>query len=98
MVQLRAHSLLISLFLCAGMSPAAAAEVVVVTLRAAATAGGGEITVGDVAELHGGDAELRQRIERLDLADLPKPGRNVQVSREQVGFRLRLAGINPKQF
>lgn len=86
------------LFLLAGTNSARAAEVVVVVLRATTTASGGEITVGDVATLEGGDAALRHRLERLDLSDPPKPGQTVQASREQVGFRRRLAGIDRRRF
>jgi len=71
---------------------------VVVTLRATATTGGPQVTVGDVAALSGGDPDLRRRIERLDLADLPREGQTAHVSREQVGFRIRLADIDARQF
>lgn len=77
---------------------AASAGQLVVTLRGVATAGGGQVRVVHVAELDGGDAALRQRVGRLDLTDPPKPGHTVQVSREQVSFRLRLAGLGPKQY
>jgi flagella basal body P-ring formation protein FlgA len=74
------------------------ADVVVVSLRELANAGGKQVCVGDVATLEGGSAELRQRIARLDLSDPPRPGQRVQVSRAQVLFRIRLAGIETQRF
>jgi len=66
---------------------------VVVELRPQATAGR-TVRLGDVARLDGGTDLLRDRLARLDVADLP-PGGTTTVKRGQVEFRLRLADVPP---
>jgi flagella basal body P-ring formation protein FlgA len=55
------------------------------------------IRIGDVADLSGGLAPLRDQIARIDLAEVGEP-KGIQVSRKQVTFRLQLAGIPTNLF
>lgn len=88
-----AASLLLVAYLTAADSSA-----VVVTLRPRAEVADARVTVGDVAAVEGGAPALRQRITLLDLADLAPDRPNTVVSREQVAYRIRLAGIDTKLF
>lgn len=74
------------------------AALVIVSLQPVACVDEREVRVADVAAIDGGDAALRERIAQLDLADPPRPGQAVQVSREQIGFRIRIAGIDQRRF
>lgn len=71
---------------------------IVITLRAAATVAATQVTVGDVANLEGGDEARRGRIARLDLTELPLTSQPILLSRQQIDFRLRLAGIDDHVF
>ena len=73
-------------------------EVVLVTLRSQATSGGSRVCIGDLAGLSGGDRTLREAIGLLDVADVPEPGTALWISKEQVFYRIRIAGIDPQQF
>ncbi|HWG47406.1 MAG TPA: flagellar basal body P-ring formation chaperone FlgA [Gemmataceae bacterium] len=75
-----------------------AAEPLVLTLRAEATVSGSQVSVGDVAALEGGDAQQRERIAKLDLAELPLSSQPILVSQQQIDFRLRVAGIDDRAF
>src|SRR5947209_6115560 len=66
---------------------------VVVELRPQAMARGRTVTLGDVADLRGGNDLLRERIARLDLTELPVAGASVTIKRTQVEYRLRLADV-----
>src|SRR3989442_1334247 len=66
---------------------------VLVTLRPAAVVDEPIVTVSDVALVQGGDLWLRQQIAGLDVAEVSQVGRTVAVSREQVSYRIRIAGI-----
>jgi flagella basal body P-ring formation protein FlgA len=74
------------------------AEPIAVKLRASATVSGSQVTVGDVAELTGGDERRRERIARLDLTELPLTSEPIFVSQQQIIFRLRLAGVEDGAF
>lgn len=54
------------------------------------------VRIGDVADLTGGTESLRTRIAELDLDDAPQAGVTPNVTAQQVMFRLRLAGIDPR--
>jgi flagella basal body P-ring formation protein FlgA len=56
------------------------------------------VYVEDVASLEGGDLQQRRLLGRLDLLDLPGWGGEVTISREQVRYRLLLAGVGPARF
>ncbi len=71
---------------------------VVVALRPQATAEAADVTVGQVAAVSGGPAELRRRVAALDVAALSGTAPAVLVSRDQVAYRLRLAGLEPADF
>lgn len=87
-------SLGIAVVLLAGVLAAAAeTEPLVVTLRAAATASGSQVTIGDLADLQGESNAERQRIAALDLTELPLSSQPILVSRQQIDFRLQLAGL-----
>ncbi len=76
----------------------AADPAVVVRLDPVASVGSREVRVRDVATVQGGPAELRERIAALDLDDAPPPGGTSELTREQVVFRIRLAGVDPSVF
>ena len=54
------------------------------------------LCIADVAELSGGSESLRRRIAILDIEDSPPAGESLKVTAQQIEFRLRLAGIDPR--
>jgi flagella basal body P-ring formation protein FlgA len=74
------------------------AGLVVVSLRPSAVVATPQVLIRDVAVCEGGSAALREQIARLDLADLPADGQTVSIAQEQVYYRIRISGIDPKQF
>ncbi len=75
--------------------PAAdASGAVVVALRPRVQVESRVIRLADVAQITGGNAELRERVQALDLDDPLKPGESLSITPTQVEFRLRLAGID----
>lgn len=94
---LRILSMAVGLVLAAYLT-AADSAIVVVTVRPRVEVPGLNVTVGDAAAVEGGPAALRQQIARLDLADLSPDRPSATVSREQVAYRIRLAGIDPALF
>ena len=73
-------------------APAAAA---VLVLNAKATVPGGKVRLQDIAQVQEGDAELRKKIEGVDLGRAPNPGYTRFVSKEIIASRLRTQGIDP---
>ena len=71
-----------------------AGDPVTVELTERATVGTAMVTVGDVAVVSGGDADLRARVSRLDLADLKPRDQNIVLGRRSVEYRIQLAGID----
>lgn len=63
----------------------------VVELNDTATATG-TVRVADVATVRGGSVADRNRITALDLTEMPKGGKSVELTRRLVEIRLRLAG------
>lgn len=70
---------------------------VVVTLREQAAVGTAAVTVGDVAAVGGGDPAARDRVARLDLAELRARDPGLTLSRRAVEYRVRLAGFDPAE-
>ncbi|HTU88748.1 MAG TPA: flagellar basal body P-ring formation chaperone FlgA [Gemmataceae bacterium] len=68
-------------------------EPTVLALRATATVSGPQVKLGDIADLQGGDDSERERLAGLDLAELPLSSQPILVTRQQIGFRLQLAGL-----
>lgn len=88
-----------SLLTALAFLPATAiAEPIVVTLHETASVSKGQATLGDVAALEGGEEEQRRRLGRLDLTDLPLSSQPTLISRHQIEFRLRLAGLDDDAF
>jgi hypothetical protein len=52
------------------------------------------VTLGQVASISG-DAEIRERLARLDIAEFKSHDRGLTISRRAVEYRLVLAGIDP---
>jgi hypothetical protein len=71
---------------------------VTITLRASATIGRSQALLKDIASFEGGAFWERQQLGNLDLADLPTSGSEVVISREQITYRLLLAGIAQNRF
>lgn len=79
------------------VSRAIAAEVpITIQLRSPSVPIANVVRIGDVAEVTGGDGSLRRQIAQLDLDDAPAAGQPLDVTPQQVAFRLRLAGIDPQ--
>jgi flagella basal body P-ring formation protein FlgA len=68
-------------------------DLLAVTLRQHVTVGLRGVRVGDVAELTGGTPALREAVAALDLADAAAARAGLSVKRQQVDFRIRLAGV-----
>jgi flagella basal body P-ring formation protein FlgA len=73
-------------------------DVVVISLRAAATVPDQRVYIEDVAQLEGGSFSIRNQIAKLDLSDLPLSEPVAPVPREQIYFRIRLAGFESARF
>ncbi len=85
---------------CAGSPRAQAGDAispVVISLKSSATVEGEVLRIGDIAELHGGNSALRQKISELDILDAPAQGESSDVTRSLIGIRLKLAGIEDDQ-
>lgn len=76
----------------------ATSGVVNISVQPSAVTTHGEVTIGDVAVLDGGDATLRSRISRLDLADAPQAGKATRLSRDLITHRIRIAGVDSGKF
>jgi len=83
--------------LVAAPPPPPTGEAVSLYLRPGVTLDGPVVTVGDVAALEGGNVAYRQWLAALDLADLSPAAPALEISKEQVAFRLRLAGATQFQ-
>jgi flagella basal body P-ring formation protein FlgA len=70
----------------------------VVALNPEATVRAPCVLLKDLATFKGATSDLEKRVAALDVADAPAPGGSVIVSKEQVAFRLQLAGIDPRDF
>jgi flagella basal body P-ring formation protein FlgA len=91
------------MFVVAPATPAPAAEaspsgVVVLLLSPQAGVAQREVFIGDVVRMEGGAAELRRRIAKLDLAEFDLLRPEVTIRKEQIAFRLMLAGIPESSF
>lgn len=85
--------------LCLTTSALAANErLVVVAVRPDAVVGAPHVTVGAAAAVEGGPTALRRRITQLDLVELSQDRPAATVSKEQIAYRIRLAGIAPELF
>jgi flagellar basal body P-ring formation protein FlgA len=69
-----------------------AAEPVIVELQAESKVQLAVVTIGDVAQISGGDAAIRERVARLDLADVKPREQSLIVTRRVLDYRIRLAG------
>lgn len=67
---------------------------IVLTLRATAAVSGAQVKIGDIADLQGCEDEERERLARLDLAELPLSSQPILITQQQIGFRLQLAGLS----
>ena len=87
--------------LAAGLAaPAAAvraADPVTIELTATVAVGKSIVTVGDIALISGGDATVRDRVARTDVAELKARDSGVSVGRRAIEYRLILAGFEPGQ-
>ncbi len=66
-----------------------------IMLKSKATTTGRVITIGEVANIVGGNTLTREKISGLDIADI-EPGQTVTIKIRQLDFRLRLAEIPTK--
>ena len=73
-------------------------NIVVVELRQSSSVDHRAVSIDGLAVLRGGEPGLRQQIGRLDVAEFTQTGKTVVVSRDQVAYRIQLAGIDPSRF
>lgn len=83
---------------CLQPPPAAGSATATVSLRASATVTNPKVCLGDIASIVSTDESLRRQLAELDLADLSTGGAAAPISRQQVEFRIRLAGVAPDRF
>ncbi len=86
---------LIATLAALAVASAARAEPVTVELNERATVGKLVVTAGDVATIAGGDAAVRVRVSRIDVAELKSRDPSVSLGRKSVEYRLLLAGLEP---
>ena len=92
------HALVAVLWLVGLALPAFGQPTVTVHLRTTqVNAFSDLIRIGDVAEVRGGDARLREQIAHLDLDEFGAAPQ-VEVTRSQIEYRMRLARIPPMRF
>ena len=73
-------------------------DVVIVTVRSTSTVMAAHVLVGDVADVRGGSARLREQLVRLDLADAPHAHQSIAIPANQIACRIQVAGIDPRLF
>jgi flagella basal body P-ring formation protein FlgA len=73
-------------------------QAVTITLRPLVRLSALDVVLADVASLEGGDNSLRERMAAVDLAEMTIATPSVVISREQIHFRLRLAGYQDREF
>src|SRR5262249_48327088 len=89
---------LLSVVAAGATPPALEHDPVVVTMRPVADVTGVDVLVADIAEIRGGDVQLREKIAGLDLTEAPRTGQTVVVTAHQLSCRIRVAGIDPRQY
>lgn len=89
------NRLLLLLLAVLAPSSAVAAGPVVVAVRERASAGTAAVTVGDIAAVTGGDPAARDRVARLDVAELKARDPGLALTRRAIDYRVRLAGFDP---
>lgn len=82
------------LLLLLAQGVAQASGPVVVAVRDQAPVGTAAVTVGDVAAVTGGDPATRDKVSRLDVAELKARDPAVTLTRRAVDYRVRLAGFD----
>src|SRR5260370_16234568 len=73
-------------------------ECLVVTLNTEVTVKARFVLLKDVATFSGAAPVLTGRLAALDVADAPPPSASIIISKEQVAFRLQLAGVDRRAF
>ena len=79
-------------------APALQPHAVEIALPAEARADGPLVRIGNVAQLEGGDAKLREALACLELAEFRGGDDRIVLNRDTLKFRLLLAGQDPKSF
>ncbi len=77
-------------------APRASAEPVVVTLASEAVVDDSIVDLSQIASLAGGPDALRQRLSRLDVVEFRLDTPQLVIGREQVRFRLLMAGVDER--
>ena len=80
-----------------GQTPKDGIRPLQISLQVEARADGPLVRIGHVAQLDGGDANVREAIARLDLADFLGKD-SMTLSRDQLRFRLLIAGQDSRSF
>src|SRR5438067_5152365 len=69
-----------------------------IALLPEARADGPVVRIGNLAQLAGGDVKVREALARLDLAEFQGARDRVVLSRDEVKFRLLVAGVDARSF
>jgi len=85
--------LTIALMMTAGGNAGPTPAVVTVELKPSASARNRWVTVGDMANLSGGERGAVERIARIEVAEVPPVGQTLAIKAKQIEFRLLLADI-----
>lgn len=85
-------------FAAGWLSAAEPGEPVTITVKRVSNISTKTATLGNIADINGGNKLVRDRLVKLDIADVPTNGGIVRVSRQQIGFRLRLADVAAHSF
>jgi flagella basal body P-ring formation protein FlgA len=80
------------------MQSARSDDVVVVNLRTDIAAPEKQLLIGDIAGITGADAATRDMIGGLDIAEVRDPAAMLSISKEQVSYRIQIAGLEPGRF
>jgi len=81
------------LFTATGLAQPMAAKVRV-SLREEVDLPPGRVTLGDIADISGGPASLKQQLVRLEVDEVAEAGKEVLISQRRIVYRLQLAGID----
>lgn len=82
-----------------GARPTAPASApITLTLKREAQVGKRTVLLDDVASIQGADGVWKQKLSQLDLDEAPAVGQTIQVTRDQIAFRLQAAGISKSRF
>lgn len=75
-----------------------ASVAMIIQLVSPAVAGGPQIMLGDIAQIHVADESLKAKLERVEVAPAPLPGAVRRVNIGQIQVRMRQRRLDPAMF